>query len=174
MACAGPGIQAGWEMSIWRHMGWAGKAGVAAGLLLGLASCAGTRPEGAADPGARFGPGYPPGSLAWSAGEREAYRVSFAAGMRDQREGYRFDDDRGALALELKERGFYRQGYRRGYYRDEAVRRQARRAAGAGAEAEAGAGAGANGFESILGESAAGRPAAPMGPSAPGSAENQH
>ena len=51
------------------------------------------------------------------------------AGMQDQREGYRYDDDRGALVLDVEERGFYRQGYRRGYYRETLARRVGREAA---------------------------------------------
>ena len=55
--------------------------------------------------------------------------------MQDQREGFRYDDDRGALMLDMEERGFYRQGYRRGYYRETNARRLERRAR---AEAEGG------------------------------------
>ena len=58
--------------------------------------------------------------------ERVAYRTAFVTGMQDQREGYRFDDDRGALVLDESVRGFYRQGYRHGYYRDEVLRRHER------------------------------------------------
>lgn len=49
------------------------------------------------------------------------------AGMQDQREGYRYDDDRGAQVLDTEERGFYRQGYRRGYYHEANLRRLERR-----------------------------------------------
>ena len=56
------------------------------------------------------------------------------AGMQDQKEGYRYDDDRGAQVLDVEERGFYRQGYRRGYYHEANVRRQERREAAAGEE----------------------------------------
>ena len=76
--------------------------------------------------GASFGPGYPPGSAVWGEEERVAYRTAFVTGMQDQREGYRFDDDRGALVLDESVRGFYRQGYRHGYYRDEVLRRHER------------------------------------------------
>ena len=72
-------------------------------------------------------------SAAWSDGARGAYRTAFLAGMQDRKEGYRYDDDRGALVLEMEERGFYRQGYRRGYYHEEKVRRLEREA-GAGDE----------------------------------------
>ncbi len=93
-----------------------------------LPGCAGTseRPD-AVQPGGpegSFGPGYPPGSAVWSEGAKAAYRSAFLAGMQDQKEGYRFDDDRGAMPLEVGERGFYRQGYRRGYYHEANVRRQ--------------------------------------------------
>jgi hypothetical protein len=106
------------------------------GGLVGCASDDGLAPAGAGD---RFGPGYPPGSAAWKAGARAAYRTAFMAGMQDQKDGYRYDDDRGALALDVEDRGFYRQGYRRGYYRESTLKRQEQRAAGTadgGQEAE--------------------------------------
>ena len=116
-----------------------GARGRALGALLvavGLAACAGGAVPRPVEEGGRFGPGYPPGSAAWSAGARAAYRVAFMAGQQDEREGFRFDDDRGALVLEGEERGFYRQGYRRGYYHEQTLRRQERRAAAAAAAAE--------------------------------------
>ena len=70
-----------------------------------------------------FGAGYPSGSSAWSHGARAAYRTAFMAGMQDRREGFRYEDDRGALRLDREQQGFYRQGYRRGYYHVRAVRR---------------------------------------------------
>ena len=74
-------------------------------------------------PGASFGLGYPPGSAQWTDVAKLAYRTAFLAGMQDQKEGYRYDDDRGAAALAVEQRGFYRQGYRRGYYHEYSVRR---------------------------------------------------
>ena len=74
-------------------------------------------------PGASFGLGYPPGSAQWTDVAKVAYRTAFLAGMQDQKEGYRYDDDRGTEALEVEQRGFYRQGYRRGYYHEDSVRR---------------------------------------------------
>ena len=100
------------------------------GLMVELmVGCAGHPPAEvkAGGPEGSFGPGYPSGSAVWSEGARTAYRNSFMAGMQDRREGYRFDDDRGAMVLDVEERGFYRQGYRRGYYHEEALRRQERR-----------------------------------------------
>ena len=102
---------------------------LALGLLAGCAGNPGVEPP---DPGASFGPGYPPGSAVWGEEERVAYRTAFVTGRQDQREGYRFDDDRGALVLDESARGFYRQGYRHGYYHDQAVRRQERQDGAAG------------------------------------------
>lgn len=99
--------------------------GVAVGGLVGCASDDGLASAGAA--GERFGPGYPPGSAAWKAGAQAAYRTAFMAGMQDEREGFRYDDDRGALLLDLEDRGYYRQGYRKGYYHESNLRRQERR-----------------------------------------------
>lgn len=73
--------------------------------------------------GGSFGPGYPAGSAQWTDGARSAYRTAFVAGRQDQREGYRYDDDRGAMRWGMEERMFYRQGYRRGYYRETHLRR---------------------------------------------------
>ncbi|MDB6068913.1 MAG: hypothetical protein JWL81_84 [Verrucomicrobiales bacterium] len=73
--------------------------------------------------GGSFGPGYPPGSAGWSVKARTAYRTAFVAGMQDQKDGFRYDDDRGALALDVDLRGFFRQGYRRGYYHEATLRR---------------------------------------------------
>lgn len=96
---------------------------VLAGCGVFLAGCAAESSAGAG--GAGFGPGYPGGSAAWSQGARGAYRLGFLAGGQDQGEGFRFDDDRGALQQEVDERGYFRQGYRRGYYYDAGLRRQA-------------------------------------------------
>ncbi len=72
---------------------------------------------------AGFGPGYPAGSAGWSVKEREVYRAAFDAGRRDQREGYRYDDDRVTVPLKEELRSFSRQGYRAGYYHQAAARR---------------------------------------------------
>lgn len=56
--------------------------------------------------------------------------------MQDQKEGFRFDDDRGAAAVEVEERGFYRQGYRRGYYHESNLRRLERQTGAAAAPAK--------------------------------------
>lgn len=110
-----------------RIAAWAGRLGLVLALGL-LAGCAGNPGAEGLEvaAGASFGAGYPPGSAAWGEEERVAYRTAFLAGMQDQREGYRFDDDRGALVLDESVRGFYRQGYRHGYYRDEVLRRHER------------------------------------------------
>ncbi len=87
-----------------------------------LAGCAATEEPGPGGPQGSYGPGYPPGSAAWSKGAKTAFRDSFMAGMADRREGFRYDEDRGAVKLDMDERYFYRMGYRRGYYHDDAVR----------------------------------------------------
>lgn len=95
-----------------------------------MASGTGTTGETAStQSGSRFGPGYPPGSAAWSPDARAAYRTAFMAGLQDQREGYRYDEDRGAMLAEEHVRVFYRKGYRRGYYHDAAVQRTRQQAA---------------------------------------------
>ena len=107
------------------------------GLMAGCAgNSGGEAARGAA--GESFGAGYPPGSAAWSGEARGAYRTAFLAGIQDQKEGYRYDDDRGALVLAVEERGFYRQGYRRGYYHEANLRRQERRAPAGAAEQQDG------------------------------------
>ena len=113
-----------------------GRAAVLGAAVFLLAGCAGDPGREAPPPGngSSFGAGYPPGSAAWSDAGRSAYRTAFMAGMQDQKEGYRYDDDRGAQVLDVEERGFYRQGYRRGYYHEANVRRQERREAAAGEE----------------------------------------
>ena len=104
----------------WRRWGIRGLTAV---FLVGAGGCASEeRPAPVAGEGARLGPGYPPGSADWGEGARVAYRTAFIAGMQDQREGYRFNDDRGALVLDPEVRGFYRKGYRQGYYHDATVR----------------------------------------------------
>jgi len=95
----------------------------AAGFLAGCAGNPGAEAAAGAAAGASFGAGYPPGSAAWPEGARVAYRTAFVAGMQDEKEGYRYDDDRGAQVLDVKGRGFYRQGYRRGYYHEARLRR---------------------------------------------------
>lgn len=99
-------------------------------MLALLASCGTTEP--AVETTAKAGPGFPAGSAGWNAKEREAYHAAFVAGQRDQREGYRYDDDRVTLPLGQELRSFARQGYRGGYYQDTAAR-QARRSAAAAA-----------------------------------------
>lgn len=119
-----------------------------AGVLLG-ASCAGNPggPASASTSGlggegavnsasGSFGPGYPPGSAAWSVKARTAYRTAFVSGLQDQKEGFRYDDDRGALALDVDLRGFFRQGYRRGYYHEATLRRLRRVEASSDSAAE--------------------------------------
>jgi len=99
-----------------------GMGGMVAVFLMGVVGCASEERPAPVGEGARLGPGYPPGSAGWSEGAQAAYRTAFMAGMQDQREGYRFNDDRGALVLDQDVRGFYRKGYRQGYYHDAAVR----------------------------------------------------
>lgn len=109
----------------------------AGAALLGLMVSCGSAGPPAAGTGTQesFGPGFPTGSAAWSAKEREIYRAAYDAGSRDQAEGYRYDDDRVTAPLDKETRGFSRQGYRNGYYHDQAVRRAARPAADTGAGA---------------------------------------
>lgn len=90
-----------------------------------MVSCGSVEPPEAATLES-FGPGYPSGSAAWSAKERGIYRAAYDAGTRDQVEGYRYDDDLVTVPLDQGMRGVSRQGYRNGYYHDQAVRRAAR------------------------------------------------
>ena len=106
--------------------GFASGRQLAVGMVVALlAGCAGDPAWEAtrATTESSFGAGYPTGSAAWSHGARAAYRTAFMAGMQDRREGFRYEDDRGALRLDREQQGFYRQGYRRGYYHVRAVRR---------------------------------------------------
>jgi hypothetical protein len=88
------------------------------GLLAGCATEVERQEPAGSGMGDRYGPGYPPGSAAWSPEARTAFRNAFVNGMADQKEGYRYDEDRGAMVLDTEVRGFYRQGYRRGYYHE--------------------------------------------------------
>jgi hypothetical protein len=97
-------------------------------LLVMLPSCSTPEPQVATT--ASYGPGYPAGSAGWTEKERALYRAAFDAGRRDQREGYRFDDDRVTARLDVDLKSFSRQGYRAGYYYDASRRRAARTAAG--------------------------------------------
>lgn len=72
---------------------------------------------------ASAGPGYPPGSAVWSQEERDVYRTAFLTGLQDQRGGIRYEEDQGASQLEGRKSSLYRQGYRKGYYHDAAVKR---------------------------------------------------
>lgn len=49
------------------------------------------------------------------------------AGLQDRKEGFRYDDDRGSKGLDIEVQGFYRQGYRRGYYHEDRLRELERR-----------------------------------------------
>jgi hypothetical protein len=107
-----------------------------ASLLAGCAGNPSASAGGAENSTASFGPGYPPGSAAWDTETRSAYRTAFLAGMQDQKEGFRYDDERGAAVLDIEVRGFYRQGYRRGYYHEQNLRRQERKEVEQAAETE--------------------------------------
>lgn len=97
-------------------------------VMLLQSSCS-TTPEPHVETTASYGPGYPAGSAGWTDKERALYRAAFDAGRRDQREGYRFDDDRVTIPLDVDSRSYSRQGYRAGYYYDASRRRAARAAA---------------------------------------------
>lgn len=142
-----------------------------AGVLLG-ASCAGNPGSSASASGfggdgavesaaGSFGPGYPPGSAAWSVKARTAYRTAFGSGMQDQKEGFRYDDDRGALTLDVDLRGFFRQGYRRGYYHEATLRRLRRNGASLDGPGQPAGSAGPLGFAEPSGGAAAGERSGP-------------
>ena len=62
------------------------------------------------------GPPMPAESAAWKTVEVKAYQSGHDQGLRDRKEGYRYDEDRGSRALDAVPKGRYRQGYRKGYY----------------------------------------------------------